>query len=357
VNQGLIFSQEALQPWYEKIESNLAINQIPENCANRNAEIFRDGFQTNSFQSAPLERGQTDCMYKKGMNCIECLSGCRINSKQSTLITFLREAFRKGLEIFSEFEVSEIVPGKVVQVHGLDRHKKKHTFKAPKIVLASGAIGNSKLLIKSNFANKNIGKHFYTHPQYMLFGTFEEKVDSFKGPLQSYKSADQGFRLKGFKLENIFAPPVAASMLIKGYGKRHQNMMKKISHLASVEVAIRDTNPGTIRVGKNGKTVVHKTLNDEDLKRKNLGYDAIRNILYSQGAKCVFEGEFGIGLHLMGGCRIGKNEGNSVVSPEFHLHRHKNIFCADSSIFPNAPGINPSHTIMALSKMLGDQIK
>jgi hypothetical protein len=29
------------------------------------------------------------------------------------------------------------------------------------------------------------------------------------------------------------------------------------------------------------------------------------------------------------------------VNPEFRLHGCKNIYCADSSVFPNAPGINP----------------
>ena len=35
---------------------------------------------------------------------------------------------------------------------------------------------------------------------------------------------------------------------------------------------------------------------------------------------------------------------------------HSGIFAADSSIFPNAPGINPSLTIMALSKRAADTI-
>jgi choline dehydrogenase-like flavoprotein len=38
-----------------------------------------------------------------------------------------------------------------------------------------------------------------------------------------------------------------------------------------------------------------------------------------------------------------------VVGPDFKVHGTKNIYAADSSIFPDAPGINPSLTIMALS--------
>ena len=51
----------------------------------------------------------------------------------------------------------------------------------------------------------------------------------------------------------------------------------------------------------------------------------------------------------MGGCAIGTDEATSVVSPDFHLHGLPNVYCADSSIFPTAPGLNPSLTILALS--------
>ena len=53
---------------------------------------------------------------------------------------------------------------------------------------------------------------------------------------------------------------------------------------------------------------------------------------------------------------MGVDTGRSVVDPEFHLHGFKNIYVADSSIFPNAPGINPSLTIMALSKKAAEGI-
>ena len=52
---------------------------------------------------------------------------------------------------------------------------------------------------------------------------------------------------------------------------------------------------------------------------------------------------------------LGTDPKRSVVSPEFRLHGYKNIYAADSSVFPNAPGINPSLTIMALSLKAAEQ--
>jgi choline dehydrogenase-like flavoprotein len=76
----------------------------------------------------------------------------------------------------------------------------------------------------------------------------------------------------------------------------------------------------------------------------------------STGAVEIIPGNIAIGLHLMGGCNMGIDARRSVVSPEFKLHGFDRIYAADSSIFPNAPGINPSLTIMALSLKGADQI-
>src|SRR6185295_4015100 len=114
-----------------------------------------------------------------------------------------------------------------------------------------------------------LGQNFYTHPQYMLLGVYDEPVNAHRGPLQSYKSDDPGFRRHGFKLENVFAPPVGVAMLVPGFGRSHQDRMKRITHMACIEVAVRDTNPGRVRVGKAGTPIIEKNLNDEDCRRRD----------------------------------------------------------------------------------------
>ena len=58
----------------------------------------------------------------------------------------------------------------------------------------------------------------------------------------------------------------------------------------------------------------------------------------------------------MGGAVIGSDANTSVVNSEFKLHNSENIYVCDSSLFPNAPGINPSLTIYALSQKLSEQL-
>ncbi|MBT3583942.1 MAG: GMC family oxidoreductase [Halobacteriovoraceae bacterium] len=353
------FESGKLDKYYAAAEAELNIETIPEKYRNENGKIFAEGFKANGYQYAPLTRAQKNCRFEEGNDCIECLSGCRADSKQSMLITTLKAALGKGLHIKSLFEVGKIENnGEEVKIHGLYLKKYRETFKARKLILAAGAIGNTKLLLSSGFKKKlpALGRNFFTHPQFMVLALFNREISAHKGPFQSLKSADPNFRKKGFKLENVFGPPVAISMLLQGFGSEHMRFMKRLSQMACIEVAIRDTNPGIISLDKKGKVRIDKKLNDEDRKRKAAGVEAIQNIFSSQGAEEVFEGRLPIGLHLMGGLGIGENSETSVVNPEFQIHCQRNIFVADSSIFPNAPGINPSLTIMALSIKAAQEI-
>ena len=351
-------SRAELDPWYDKVTTQIAVNTVPEQYANGNAAVFREGFAHNGYRCAPLVRAQRDCHFEDGNCCIECLMGCRIDSKQSMPVTVLRRARAAGLELVAEFEAKRVDhAADEVTVSGTTAGAAA-SYRGKILVLAAGAIGNSRLLLASDFGRRlpALGHNFYTHPQYMNLGVYDRPVNAQRGPLQSYKSADPNFRRSGFKLENVFAPPVAIAMLVPGFGAAHLRRMKQITHFACIEVAVRDTNPGRIRINGRGQAVVEKRLNDEDKRRRDRGMQAIRNIFLSTGATDIIEGNVAIGLHLMGGCNLGVDPAASVTGPDFRLHGFNNVYAADSSVFPNAPGINPSFTIMALASKAGDQI-
>lgn len=351
---GVTFFTEAdMAPWYDKAEAEIAIQTIPMEFRNRNADIFEQGFKQLGYQLAPLRRAQKDCRYEEGNCCIECLNGCRIGSKQSTPETVLKKALDRGLQLKPETEALKIEtstqPMKIVcRVPG----NGTVAYRGRNLILASGAIGNSRLLLGSGLGKRlpAAGRHFFCHPQYMNFGIYDQPVMSHLGAFQAFKSDDAGFRKNGFKLENVYAGPAAIALLLTGFGAQHHRTMEKLTHFACIEVCTRDTQPGRITVNRHGKAMVDKQQNEEDLLRYRKGCEVIDEIFHATGATRIIHGEKGIGLHLMGGCIMGTDPEKSVVGPDFRLHGHPHIYCADSSIFPNAPGINPSLTIMALSK-------
>ena len=357
------FTDDEMNPYYDRAEHNICLATVPAERANRNAKIFADGFRANGYEHAPLRRAQADCRFEDGNSCIECLFGCRVDSKQATSITALPRAEADGATMTPDVEVTRIEEHPDhVRVHGLvgkpGEPRTAQTWTATRLVLAAGAIGNSKLLLASGFGSGRpmLGRGFYTHPQYMNFGVYDEPVNAHSGPLQNYKSADPGFRRQGFKLENVFAGPASIAMLMPGFGAAHLSRMRNYDHLGCIEVCIRDTNPGQISLGRGGQVVVEKKLNRRDAGRRDAGAAAIRNIFLATGARELIEGDVGIGLHLMGGCAIGATASRSVVDPDFTMHGTRRIHIADSSIFPLAPGINPALTIAALSIRAAESI-
>ena len=64
-----------------------------------------------------------------------------------------------------------------------------------------------------------------------------------------------------------------------------------------------------------------------------------------------------IGNHPMGTCRMSEKPGQGVVNSHGETHDLKHLFVADASIVPNAPGVNPQVTIMALAAHFSDYIK
>ncbi|HEY9844384.1 MAG TPA: GMC family oxidoreductase, partial [Candidatus Obscuribacterales bacterium] len=146
------------------------------------------------------------------------------------------------------------------------------------------------------------------------------------------------------------------AMLFPGLGRQHQRFMKDYRHLACVEVAIRDENVGELKLGKQGKLAVHKPLTAQDELRRDMGLGVVRQMFITLGAKEVVQSPYYFGLHLMGGCSMGTDEKESVVDASFAVHGQERVFVADSSVFPNAPGINPAMTIMALAERLSSQL-
>lgn len=353
------FNTADMDLWYEKAENEIAIQEIPSDVRNENARIFQQGFEKLGYRLAPLRRAQKDCRYGDGNCCIECLNGCRIGSKQSTPETVLKKALEHGLQLQSEMEVEKIEDlDDGIRVMCLDRQGRKVSYRGRNLILAGGAIGNSRLLLNSGYNRElpHIGHDFYCHPQYMNFGIYADPINAHIGAFQAFKSDDPGFRQEGFKLENVYAGPSAIAMLVSGFGGAHHRFMEKLSHFACIEVCTRDTLPGRIKLNRKGKVMIHKVRSQTDMDRLASGSRVIDEIFRSTGALEIIHGSFGIGLHLMGGCVMGTDPARSVVNPEFRLHGKKNVYIADSSIFPNAPGINPSLTIMALSKKAADSI-
>jgi len=352
------FTVDKMKPYYDTVSDFLEIYEFSKPEFNRNAELYTKASDELGHKWGFLHRAQSDCALEKGNDCIACLGGCHRDSKQSSMATYIQEGEKTGLKVIANTEVHHFEDKQDhVVVYGATNGTKVKFF-AKKLIVAGGSFGTTQMLFNSGIKEKlpSLGKYFSSHPQFMNFGVFDEPVNSHKGYFQTVASKDPDFRKKGFKLEIVFAPPVSLAMLFREYGKDHQAIMRDHTKISCVEIAVRDENVGEIKVNKKGRLEVEKNLTDQDKKRRDTGMETVHNIMAKAGAKRVLHAPMYFGLHLMGGAVIGTDPNTSVVNPEFNLHGSKNIYVCDSSLFPNAPGINPSLTIFALSQKLSEQL-
>lgn len=341
-----------MDPLYDELDRKVASGPIPPQYYNRNAKLFTAAFEKRGYHWQPITRSQTDCKLDQGSDCIVCLGGCPRDAKQSTLVSCIPAARAKGLSVETEFEAEQIIVGAAgVTIHGSQRGNRREV-KAAKVVLAAGAFGNTALLQKSKEIAKRLpalGSSFCCHPQYMTFGYFSEPIDAHKGALQSVQAHDEKLRKAGLKLENVFAGPIATAMLLPGIRAEHHRLMRKLRYYSCIEVAVMDDPTGRITIDKTGKIIPDKRLTDADRAKIARGLEIAVDLHHAVNAEKILRCDQGFGLHLMGGCPLGVDPSRSVVGPDFRVHGHPNLFAADSSVFPMAPGINPSFTVMALS--------
>ena len=352
------FNTSEMTRHYDAVEKSLEVHEIPEKHYNRNARIFTQALDKLGYGWRPLHRAQSDCKLDQGSDCIVCLGGCPREAKQSSLVTTIRWAKQKGLAVESEFEVQALIRrDDQVRIQGFQNGAQKEIV-AVRAVLAAGALGNTSILSRSELGVKlpALGTHFTCHPQFMTYAVFDGPVDAHKGAFQVAKSDDERFRKAGFKLENVYAPPIGTAMLLPGIGRDHMAAMKKYRYMASIEVAIRDEPAGRVTLSSSGKLNLDKKLTEADKGIAKQGLAIVHELFEAAGAKKIITCPQAFGLHLMGGCPMGSDPTQAVVDPEFRVHGCSNLYAADSSVFPSAPGINPSFTVMALSHKASEVI-
>jgi choline dehydrogenase-like flavoprotein len=353
------FTVHDLAPYYERAEAYLNIETVDERYRNECSRIFFEAHARMGYEAKPERRAQTNCQWDKGNDCLVCLGGCRINGKQSMPETFLRPALKQGLHLIPEFEVNLIEPkADEVLVMGKYRNRDPMSFSGHSLALAGGPLGNTKLLLKSGLKKKlpALGRNYYVHTQWFHLGLFDREINAYKGPFQVYGCTDMKLRQKGIKTENTFPPPGACSMVLPGFGRDHLAMMRRYKYLSGIETSIRGLNPGSINLDRRNGFIIDCGLTPDDLEREKWAERMSYDMLYNAGARKVVTALISFIFHHYGGLNLSADGSKGCVDPEFHLNGFRNIYCADTSTFPIATGLNPVLSILALSIKASDQI-
>lgn len=344
---------------------------------------------SDSAIASQEHEGRAPCI-----NLGSCISGCAQGAKASTDITYWPAAVRRGVELRTGCRVREVLvrpDGMADGVLYYDEEGMLHEQKAEIVVLACNGIGTPRLLLNSRspqhpdgLANSSgqVGKNLMFHPYAAVFGTFDEPLDSGRGPTgcsiwshEFYQTdRSRGF-VRGYSFEAMrgFAPAqtalwgMARGSLPWGTG-HHEAYARLFRHTAGLLAISEDLPEATNTVtldpeltDSHGVPAPKVTYTLSENSRKILAHavERAKEVLVAAGAvETVAEPLMrSAGWHLLGTARMGTDPATSVVNEWGRAHDVRNLFIVDGSIFVTAGAVNPTSTIQALALYVADHIK
>lgn len=376
---GDTFRMADLEPHFEALERDLSARPVADDVLGENNRLFLETAEKHGIHANAMKRYEKNC---RGSGL--CLTGCPHGAKQSMNVTYVPWALHKGARIFTSCRAERAVlrGHRAVGVLARSESGRRVELRARLgVIVAASTIQTPNILARSGVRSRALGMHFQAHPGLALGGVFERPIDMTFGATQGAESIH--FRKTDrFKLETIAMPPELAAARIPGIGEDLSRRLAQLGHTAVWAVQIRVEAEGTVSPGWGGTDDARLTLTKKDLAAARKAATTIARFMFDAGAREVWPGIYGvpsvitsmddvkaledapleprsynlIATHLFGTTRMGPDPRASVVGLDFAVHGTDGLYVVDSGIFPTNLGVNPQHTIMALSRLAAERI-
>jgi choline dehydrogenase-like flavoprotein len=365
-----------LDEHYAAIEQRIEVN-TDESKRNPPNDALARGLDALGTPWSVIPRNARGCG-----DCGHCGYGCRAGAKRSSARTFLADALARGARVVADCEARTITTatGTVTGVSALTGGR-RIAVRAARIVLAGGAIGTPALLLRSGLGGPLAGRRLFLHPVPAVFARYPEPMRMWSGVPQSVVS-DAFARLDGaygFRLEvPSVLPGVAAAGIAWRSAEAHRAVMRALDHYAAFIPIVRDREPGRVRIDRDGTAVASYAVRGADaamcvraivetaMVHLAAGAREVRTFhtrplaiepggdvgafaaaVRSRGVAANTVGMFS--AHQMGTAGIGSGL-ERVSDPDGAVRGVRGLHVADASAFPNASGVNPMLTVMAVAR-------
>ncbi|HEX4945238.1 MAG TPA: GMC family oxidoreductase [Blastocatellia bacterium] len=265
---------------------------------------------------------------------------------------------------------------------------KRAVIKARKYVVAAGAFFSSALLLSNRAlpGREKIGAKVYLQPHAQIFALFDQPVTK-RGVMKDgqyipYHGVPAIYNFTGllrehrfFWLASILFPANLATFISHLPPQEHFAVMQKFHHTMSITLTLRDEPERSRIVLRDGRPQLDFRESRADIEHLRQCFLLAAQSMLAAGARRVFlpllrppqierasdlrqieKLKFGYddlllySDHTSGGNSYGSDARRGVTDEWGRLFGTENLAAADSSLFPSAPGINPSWTIMALAR-------
>lgn len=387
----------ALQASFAAVEQRIGVAPVADH--NRQNQLLYDACVKSGYHADVLRNNAIGCEQR----CGSCGFGCRYGCKQSTMKTYLQDAYDHGARIIVRCSAERVLieNGKAAGVEATVTDTEtgssyKLTARAKVVIVAAGSIHSPALLLRSGLKNPHIGRHLHLHPVLTVTGIYPEKVYSWKGVMQSAYSNEFGALdgNYGYKLEVPPAHPGLIGMSTPWFSPRdYREQMLQTANVATFIILARDRGEGAVIVDRFGEPVINYVISVYDRQHLKHGLRHAARLHFAAGASSVItlhnkkvrldrpaSGEvseqmyhtyarqiersgmnpsrvLAFSAHQMGTCRMGADPKDAVVDANHEVYGVKGLFVCDGSVFPSASGVNPMLSIMGLTHRAAQYIK
>ncbi len=313
-----------ITPQLEQLVDEVGIQTMPESHVGKINNLLKDAATELGLKMQEMPKGIDPAKCKQ---CGKCAWGCPHGAKWSSLDD-LKVAQENGAKLITDEAVTKLIV-EDNKISGVNTDK-GNEYLADVVVLGAGGIVTPKLL---RGAGIKAGETLAVDP-FITVGGY-------------YKDAKQNKEIqmnKFVKLPHIVIASHTSQFLLPKIQESHPDATE--DDIISFMVKVPDNLKGHVYFNE-----VVKGIDYEDASLLARGAAIAGNILVKAGADIESISSTHVrGAHLIASARIG-----DVVDSNLETEI-ENLYVADGSVLPEAPGLPPIYTILALSRRLGQHL-
>ncbi len=248
---------------------------------------------------------------------------------------YIEEAVTNGGKLISGAKVNKVLfEGKKSVGVEFTKGLKKYKAFAPKVIISAGGIGTPVILRASGI--KRAGYDFFFDPLIGVRGTVKDiDVPASEIPM----TAGVHIEDEGYMMTDMAHPFATSAMFAAGVFRFDKAFSRR--NTFQIMVKAKDELGGKLTDSGGVRKILDKT----EKQKLQRGYERAKEILKKAGAKSIFKTQY-LAAHPGGTVKVGDLLDSNLMT------RIENLYVCDCSVIPEAWGMPPTTTIIALGKRL-----
>jgi choline dehydrogenase-like flavoprotein len=353
-----------LQPYHELVERELSVSPWPQAQLPPPADAMRRGAEALGWSGFDVPRW---ARYRRAEGSIQI-------DRQTMTRTYLPMSMAAGSRLLTGTRAVRLGTRKSrVEMVELERRSGDRLFRelvrADQVFVCAGAIQSPALLQRSGVW-RNVGGNLSVHPTVKVVAEFPEEINT-PLDLPTYQVKEFGSWLSfGGSASRPALIALSLAENWRDFGAAAARWRQQTVYYAATQSVGRgrvQTVPGFV------DPVVAYRLTHQDLAMLRSGLARLMHLALGAGATTVYPAYRGAPLvtgpldaakatasmtrsraslmtvHLTGTVPLGEDTRRCAADSHGRLHGFENLFINDASMLPQAPGINPQGTLMAMA--------